>query len=233
MDTLQQNIQRLQELISRSAEDCGRPPDSVTLIAVSKTVSPEIITQAIVAGLKRFGENRIQEAEPKIMSLRHFSHVEWHMVGHLQSNKAKRAAEFFNVIHSLDSIKLAVKLNEACEELGKSVSVLLQVDLGEEETKFGAAPNQVREIVAAVADLKQLKLDGLMTVPPFFDEPELIRPYFSELRKLRDALEQEQPGCLGKGHLSMGMSNDFRVAIEEGSTLVRIGTAIFGARTYA
>jgi PLP dependent protein len=233
VNTLEQNIQRVQDQITRSAQDCGRPADTVTLIAVSKTVSTETISQAIFAGLKRFGENRIQEAEPKILSLRHFSDVEWHMVGHLQSNKAKRAAELFNVIHSLDSAKLAVKLNEACEDLGKTLSVLLQVDLGEEETKFGAARGQAREIVAAVANLRWLKLDGLMTVPPFFDDAELTRPYFSELREMSEAMEREQPGCLGKRHLSMGMSNDFRIAIQEGSTMVRIGTAIFGARSHA
>jgi pyridoxal phosphate enzyme (YggS family) len=233
VNTIEQNIQRVKEQIARSAQDCGRPSDSVTLIAVSKTYSAEIISQAISAGLERFGENRIQEAEPKILSLRHFSHIEWHMIGHLQSNKAKRAAESFDRVHSLDSVKLAVRLNEACADLGKTLSVLLQVDLGEEETKFGAVRSQVRDIVAEVANLKWLKLDGLMTIPPFFDDPELTRPYFSELRGLSESLEQEQPGCLGKRHLSMGMSNDFHVAIQEGSTMVRIGTAIFGVRSHA
>jgi len=233
VNDIEQNIQRVREQIGRSAQDCGRSLDSVTLIAVSKTFSAETISQAISAGLTRFGENRIQEAEPKILSLRHFPNIEWHMVGHLQSNKAKRAAEFFDVIHSLDSVKLAIKLNEACAESGKILSVLLQVDLGEEETKFGAVRSRVREIVAAAANLKWLKLDGLMTVPPFFDDPELTRPYFSELRELSEALERGQPGCLGKRHLSMGMSHDFQVAIQEGSTLVRIGTAIFGARGHA
>jgi len=233
VNIIEQNIQFVQKQIAGSAQDSGRSPDSVTLIPITKTFSREIISQAIAAGLKRFGENRIQEAEPKILSLRHLSDIEWHMVGHLQSNKAKRAAELFNVIHSLDSVKLAIKLNEACEYLGKTLSVLLQMDLGGEETKFGTPRDKAREIVAAIASMKWLKLDGLMTIPPYFDDPELTRPYFSELRELSAALEQEQPGCLGKRHLSMGMSHDFRVAIQEGSTMVRIGTAIFGARSHA
>lgn len=233
MNIIEQNIQFIQKQIAGSAQDSGRSPDSVTLIPITKTFSREIISQAIAAGLKRFGENRIQEAEPKILSLSHLSDIEWHMVGHLQSNKAKRAAELFNVIHSLDSVKLAIKLNEACEHLEKTLSVLLQMDLGEEETKFGIPRDKALEIVAATASMKWLKLDGLMTIPPYFDDPELTRPYFSELREFSAALEQEQPGCLGKRHLSMGMSHDFRVAIQEGSTMVRIGTAIFGARSHA
>jgi PLP dependent protein len=233
VNTIEQNIKRVQEQIAQCAQDCGRPADSVTLIAISKTFPTEIISQAISAGLTRFGENRIQEAEAKVISLRHSFTIEWHMVGHLQSNKARRAAELFDVIHSLDSVRLATKLNEACEDSGKTLSVLLQVDLGEEETKFGAARSQVCEIVAAAANMKSLKVDGLMTIPPFFDDPEMTRPYFSELRELSAALEQEQPGCLGKRHLSMGMSNDFQVAIREGSTMVRIGTAIFGVRSHA
>jgi len=233
VNIIEQNIQFIQKQIAGSAQDSGRSPDSVTLIPITKTFSREIISQAIAAGLKRFGENRIQEAEPKILSLSHLSDIEWHMVGHLQSNKAKRAAELFNVIHSLDSVKLAIKLNEACEHLEKTLSVLLQMDLGEEETKFGIPRDKALEIVAATASMKWLKLDGLMTIPPYFDDPELTRPYFSELREFSAALEQEQPGCLGKRHLSMGMSHDFRVAIQEGSTMVRIGTAIFGARSHA
>jgi PLP dependent protein len=230
MYTIEENIRHVQKQIAKCAEACGRTFDSVTLIAISKTFPAEIVTEAISAGLMRFGENRIQEAEPKIMHLRNSYKIEWHMVGHLQSNKTKRAAELFDVIHSVDSLKLAVKLNESCEDLGKTLSVLLQVDLGEEETKFGVSRGQVREIVSAIASMKWIKLDGLMTIPPFFDDPELTRPYFSELRELRFSLDQEQPGCLGEKHLSMGMSNDFQVAIQEGSTMVRIGTALFGTR---
>ncbi len=202
------------------------------LIAVTKTFPAQSILAALEAGQIRFGENRIQEAEPKIQALRGIPGLEWHLVGHLQSNKARRAAELFDVVHSLDSTKLAVRLSEACSAAGKVLRVLLQVDLGHEETKYGADPDEVRIIVAAVSGLEGIRLDGLMTIPPFFDDPEKARPYFSALRQLRDTLQSERMGCLGRGHLSMGMSHDFEVAIQEGATMVRVGTAIFGERTY-
>lgn len=205
----------------------------MTLVAVSKTFPPEAIERAVSAGQRSFGENRVQEAEPKIVALRRRHQLEWHLVGHLQSNKASRAAELFDFVHSLDSVKLAARFSHACQELGKSMSVLIQVDLGHEPTKFGADPSQVREILAAAPGLVGIRINGLMTLPPFFDDPEKARPYFIELRELRDQLEKEQAGCLGQGHLSMGMSHDFEVAIREGATMVRIGTAIFGERTYA
>jgi pyridoxal phosphate enzyme (YggS family) len=183
------------------------------------------------AGHLRFGENRVQEAEAKIHALRNTPGIEWHLVGHLQSNKARRAAELFDVVHSLDTEGLAEKLSEACARAGRRLTVLLQLDLGNEMTKFGAEPDQARRIIAAVSRLQGLKLDGLMTLPPFFEDQERVRPFFARLRKLRDVLETEQPGCLGRGHLSMGMSHDFEVAIQEGATIVRIGTAIFGSRS--
>jgi pyridoxal phosphate enzyme (YggS family) len=178
----------------------------------------------------KFGENRVQEAEGKIPYFREMLKLEWHLVGHLQSNKTRPAAELFDVVHSLDSVKLAAKLNQASLELGKTLSVLLQVDLGGEETKFGADPDHIREIVEAMPDFKGLRLDGLMTLPPFFEDPEQARPFFAKLRELRETIESEQPGCLGQCHLSMGMSHDFEAAIREGATIVRIGTAIFGSR---
>ena len=154
-------------------------------------------------------------------------------MGHLQSNKAKRAVQLFEVIQSVDSIKLAQKLSQSCVELEKSVSVLIQVNLGLEQTKFGARSEQVEEIVDQVARLPGLRLDGLMTIPPFFENPDQSRPFFAQLRELRDRIESAHPGSLGRKHLSMGMSHDFRVAIEEGATIVRIGTAIFGSREAA
>jgi PLP dependent protein len=213
-----------------AAASCGRSPDEILLLAISKTFPTEAITQAAEAGLRHFGENRVQEAEAKILHFRELLKLEWHLVGHLQSNKAKRAVELFDVIHSLDSTRLADKLDQASGELGKSLSVLLQVDLGKEETKFGADVNQVREIVEMASRLKNICLNGLMTIPPFFEYPEESRPFFAKLREIRDMLESEQPGCLGQKHLSMGMSHDFEVAIQEGATIVRIGTAIFGSR---
>jgi PLP dependent protein len=213
-----------------AAVSCGRSPDEILLLAISKTFPTEAISQAMEAGLHHFGENRVQEAESKILHFGELLKLEWHLVGHLQTNKAKRAAELFEVIQSLDSARLAIKLDQACGELGKSLSVLLQVDLGKEETKFGTDANQVKEIVAAVSRLKNIRLDGLMTIPPYFENPDESRSFFAELRDMRDTLESEQPGCLGKKHLSMGMSHDYEVAIQEGATIIRVGTAIFGSR---
>jgi pyridoxal phosphate enzyme (YggS family) len=230
MNTIACNIRLVREGIARAAASCGRSPDTIILLAISKTFSGEHISQAAAAGVQKFGENRVQEAEGKIPRFRGIPNLEWHLVGHLQSNKTRRAAELFDVVHSLDSVKLAAKLNQASLEVGKTLSVLLQVDLGGEETKFGADPDHAREIIAGMPDFKSIRLDGLMTIPPFFEDPEQARPYFARLFELREKLELEQPGCLGQRHLSMGMSHDFEAAIREGATIVRIGTAIFGSR---
>jgi PLP dependent protein len=231
MNSIAHNIQEIRERIANAAAGCGRSPGEIQLLAVSKTFPVESISHAIHAGLRQFGENRVQEAEGKILYFKETTTLQWHLVGHLQSNKARRAAELFDVIHSIDSLHLAQKLNEASREIGKTLSVLLQVDLGGEETKFGAEPGRIREIASAISGLKELRLDGLMTMPPYFEDPEKVRPYFAGLRELRETLESEQPGCLGQQHLSMGMSHDFEAAIQEGATIVRIGTAIFGLRT--
>lgn len=232
MIDIARNIQLIQERIEKAAAACGRPAGEIMLLPITKTHPVESISRAIAAGLRRFGENRVQEAESKIRQFSDTGNLEWHLVGHLQSNKARTAAALFDVVHSLDSIKLALKLNEAGLACNKILSVLLQVDLGQEATKFGADVDQVREIVAAVSELKGIKLNGLMTIPPFFDNAEQARPFFMRLRELSSILESEKPGCLGQRHLSMGMSHDFEVAIQEGSTIVRIGTAIFGERQY-
>jgi pyridoxal phosphate enzyme (YggS family) len=230
MTSISSNVRQVREEIHQAAAASGRNPEDVTLVAICKTFPVEAISEAVAAGLRIFGENRVQEAEPKIQALAPADGLEWHLVGHLQSNKAKRAVQLFEVIQSLDSIKLAQKLNQACVELGKSVSVLIQVNLGLEATKSGASREQVEEIVDQVASLPGLRLDGLMTIPPFFEDADRSRPFFAELRALRDRIESARPGCLGRKHLSMGMSHDFRPAIEEGATIVRVGTAIFGVR---
>jgi pyridoxal phosphate enzyme (YggS family) len=227
---IERNLRMVADRIAGVAESCGRPAKEVQLIAVSKTFPAQTIRTAAAAGQLRFGENRIQEAEPKIQALRRIPEIEWHLVGHLQSNKAKKAAELFEVIHSLDSVKIAIRLNEFCVMAGRVRRALVQVDLGHEATKSGADPGDVRDIIAAASGWKGIRLDGLMTIPPFFEDPEQTRPYFSALRQLRDTLQSEQRGCLGQGNLSMGMSHDFEVAIQEGATMVRIGTAIFGTR---
>lgn len=232
MTVIAENIRSIVQRISKAASACGRSADDVVLLAVSKNFPVESISRAVAAGLRRFGENRIQEAEGKIPSLMKFRGLEWHLVGHLQSNKARRAAQLFDVIHSLDSLKLAYRLDNASLEAGKVLSVLLQVNLEHEETKFGADRDQIRDLVEAVSKLKNLCLNGLMAIPPFFEDSEKARPYFAQLRELRDSLESEQPGCLGRQELSMGMTQDFETAIQEGATIVRIGTAIFGRRSY-
>ena len=230
MNSIALNIQSLRERITRAAVACGRSPGEIVLLAVSKTFPKESIIQAVDAGIRQFGENRVQEAEAKIPGFPENLNLEWHLIGHLQSNKARRAAELFDMIHSLDSVKLAARLNQACLDIGKTLPVLLQVDIGKEESKFGADPGQLRELAEAVSGFKGLRIDGLMTIPPFFEDTELVRPYFAKLREWKERLESEQPGCLGKQHLSMGMTHDFEIAIAEGATIVRVGTAIFGPR---
>jgi pyridoxal phosphate enzyme (YggS family) len=230
MNSIADNIQSIRKRITQAAVGCGRSPGDILLLAISKTFPVEAIAQAVQAGMYQFGENRVQEAENKIPCFKKASNLTWHLVGHLQSNKARRAAQLFDVVHSLDSIRLAERLNQASLEIGKTLSVLLQVDLGGEETKFGATPRRIREMASAISNLKGIRLDGLMTLPPYFEDPEKVRPFFAKLRELKEMLESEQPGCLGRQHLSMGMSHDFEAAISEGATIVRIGTAIFGLR---
>ena len=207
-----------------------RSPGEITLMAVSKTHPPELISEAIAAGVTDLGENRVQEADAKIPAVGRKAAL-WHLIGHLQSNKARRAVELFDVIHSLDSVKLARRLDSVCREINREVlPVLIQVDLGKEATKTGAAESEVPKIVEAIAQLPTLRLTGLMTLPPYFDDPENGRPFFRRLRELRDELRAQ--GAFGdqSGELSMGMTHDHQVAIEEGATIVRIGTAVFGTR---
>jgi len=231
MDGIADNIKLIRDRIAAAAHACGRQPEEITLVAVSKGFPAPCIHAAMAAGQFHFGENRIQEAESKIPGFHASPGLRWHMIGHLQSNKAQRAAELFDVIQSVDSVKLAQRLSQAAVSLGKMLSILIQVDLGHEETKFGAERREVADITSAILNLQGLRLDGLMTIPPFFEEPDQARPYFAALRELSLALAGEMPGCLGQGHLSMGMSHDFEVAIQEGATIVRIGTAIFGERS--
>lgn len=225
------SISTVYKRISHAAIRAGRDPEEVTLIAVTKTVTVHQIKEAMDAGLRTFGENRVQEAKAKIEELsagRTMPSVSWHLIGHLQKNKAKYAVRLFDLVHSLDSTGLAEELNSQAEKIGKVQEVLVEVKLSSEETKHGVARTELPELLKMVRTMEHLRLRGLMTVPPFFEHPEEARPYFRELRELRD-------GADAAGHplpeLSMGMSNDFEVAIEEGATMVRIGTAIFGERS--
>jgi hypothetical protein len=221
------NLARVREQIARAAERSARSADEITLVAVSKTFPAEAIRAAFDAGLRDFGENRLQEFEakqPKLADL----HAAWHFIGHLQSNKARRAAELFDRMDSLDSLALAQKLDSAAAEHGKRLPVLIEVHLGAESTKSGASEAELPALAENLAALAHLELCGLLTVPPYSADAENVRPYFRELRELRDRLSRRLRQPLPR--LSMGMSHDFEVAIEEGSTEIRIGTALFGER---
>ena len=218
--------------IESRARACNRSPEEITLIAISKTQPVNVLKQALESGITEFGENRVQEAESKIIEVGRRK-ARWHLVGHLQANKARRALSLFDVIHSLDSIDLAHRLDRLCAEEGREeLPVLIQVDLGHEDTKSGVSEAGLLELVKSLDECAKLRLRGLMTLPPFFDDPEQTRPFFRRLRELRDQLESQGRFPNGKGELSMGMTHDFEVAVEEGATMLRVGTAIFGERSF-
>ncbi|MBX3277557.1 MAG: YggS family pyridoxal phosphate-dependent enzyme [Acidobacteria bacterium] len=239
--------------ISAACLRSNRSTDEVTLVAVSKTVSVERIRSGISAGLRVFGENRVQEAGEKIAALAHYTaafgtereigcetgretgpetgcEIEWHLIGHLQSNKARRAVELFSTIHSIDGVKLAERIDRVAGELGRRVNVLVEVNLGGESSKAGLAEHEALPAIELIAKLPNLDLKGLMTVPPYLEPAERVRPFFRRLRELRD--EAHKCGIADERFqsLSMGMSHDFGIAVEEGATMVRIGTALFGPR---
>ena len=228
--SLAERLVRVRAQIAAAAEKCGRQAEEVTLIAISKTHPASAVKELIELGATDVGENRVQEAESKVHDVGR-EKVRWHLVGHLQANKARRAVNLFDVIHSIDSIDLARRLDRLCEEEGREkLPVLIQVDLGHEETKSGVDETALPQLVEGIRELSRLQLIGLMTLPPFFENAEDSRPFFRRLRELRDELGARGAFGDGKGELSMGMTHDFRVAIEEGATMVRIGTAIFGER---
>jgi len=226
------NVNTIRERISRAASRVGRSAESITLMAVSKTVEPERIKEAYAAGLRIFGENRVQEFESKSAALSELKDAEWRLIGHLQSNKAKKAAELFHAVDSVDSLRLVEKLNQAAAETGKKLEVLIEIKVGKEESKAGIPLDspELENLLLAAPKLENLQIRGLMTVPPFTENPEGARPYFRLLRDLRDQITARKLPGIAMDLLSMGMSHDFEVAIEEGSTCVRVGTAIFGTR---
>ena len=227
---LAERLTRVRARIAAAAERSSRAIAEVSLIAISKTHPSAVVSKLIELGATDIGENRVQEAEEKIVTVGR-DKARWHLVGHLQANKARRAVKLFDVIHSLDSIDLAQRFDRLCTEEGREkFPVLIQVDLGHEETKSGIDETELKQLVEEVGSLNRLQLIGLMTLPPFFDDPELNRPFFRKLRDLRDELAARGAFGEGKGELSMGMTHDFEVAIEEGATMVRVGTAIFGER---
>lgn len=228
-----QNIASIQERIASAARRSGRRPDEITLMAVSKTFPAESIRAAYDAGIRVFGENRLQEFSQKLTSVRDLHDAEWHMIGHLQSNKAAAAAELFNVVDSVDSLKVAEKLNASADRLGKQLGVLIEVNVGGEAAKSGLAldAGELEDILKAAPRLDHLEFRGLMTIPPFTADVQQARPFFRKLRGLRDQIAARHLPAVRMHLLSMGMSHDFEIAIEEGSTCVRVGTAIFGERT--
>ena len=230
--SISENLAAVCERVSISAHRVGRSPEDIALMAVSKTQPAERIREAYDAGQRLFGENRVQEFAGRIDSLRDLHAVEWHMIGHLQTNKAVKAAGLFGAIDSVNSLKLAEKLDTAARKLGKKLSVLIEINVGGEQAKSGVALGspEIEEILRAATRLESLSFQGLMTVPPFTDDPQDARHYFRKLRELRDTVASRRLPSVSMNVLSMGMSHDFEVAIEEGSTCVRVGTAIFGEK---
>jgi len=230
--SIAENIAGIRERMAAAAARVKRDTNAITLMAVTKTVEPERIRQAYEAGLRVFGENRVQEFGEKQEVLRDLRDAEWHLIGHLQSNKAKKAAESFQAVDSVDSLRLAEKLNEAARQLGRTLPVLIEIKVSEEESKAGIEMDspELEELLLGAAELGNLQVRGLMTVPPYTEDPEGARLYFRTLRDLRDKIALRKLPNVSMNVLSMGMSHDFEIAIEEGSTCVRVGSAIFGAR---
>ncbi len=233
--SISENIAVIRERIAVAARRAGQRPEEIALMAVSKTHPAERIREAYAAGLRLFGENRVQEFAGKAGALADLAGAEWHMIGHLQTNKAGKSAELFRAVDSVDSVKLAEKLDFAARSLSKRLSVLIEINVGGEAAKSGVAPDSgdLEELLLAAPRFEALQFRGLMTVPPFTDDPEQARPYFRRLRELRNAIAARKLSGIAMDVLSIGMSHDFEIAIEEGSTCVRVGTAIFGEREKA
>jgi pyridoxal phosphate enzyme (YggS family) len=225
MASIRENLLKVMERIEKAALRAGRDPGKIRLVAVSKTVEPARIQEAVDAGASILGENYVQEAQKKIEAMGR--PAAWHFIGHLQTNKAKVAVQLFDMIHSLDSIHLAEELSRRAGQAGRRLKVLIEVNLAREASKFGTDEEKLFALAKRAKELDHLSVEGLMTMPPYFDSPEESRPYFVELRTWKERMEREG---IPMKELSMGMSNDFEVAIEEGATYVRVGTAIFGAR---
>jgi pyridoxal phosphate enzyme (YggS family) len=230
MASIKENLRAVEERIKAAALKAGRDPGKVKLIAVSKVIEIPLIKEAIDAGHRLFGESKVQEAMEKIKELGR--DVQWHMIGHLQRNKVKYIFDLFDMVHSVDNLPLAQEIDKTGRKHERVMDVLVQVNISGEETKFGAEVSDARNMIREIASLSHVSVKGLMTIPPFFDDPEDSRPYFKRLIELRDEIDKEGIEGVFLKELSMGMSNDFEVAVEEGATMVRVGTAIFGPRRY-
>lgn len=228
MEDIRENIKRVRERISTAALQLGRNPEDILLIAVTKSIGVDRIKAGIESGLKIFGENRVQEAQWKISEVGH--DVQWHFISHLQTNKVRRAIELFDFIHSVDSLHLACEIEKRASIARICVPILLQVDLAGEETKFGFSKQGLLKALEQMAGFDHIQIQGLMTIPPWSEDPEDSRPYFRELKRLGEDIAARQIDGIHMVYLSMGMSQDFEVAIQEGANMIRIGTALFGAR---
>jgi hypothetical protein len=229
---ISERIARVKQRMEDAVKRARRGPATIALMGVTKTQPAEVIREAYQAGLRLFGENRVQEFQEKSELLGDLRGAEWHLIGHLQSNKSAKAAALFAAVDSVDSLRLAERLNEAAKNNARKLGILIEVNVGGEEAKSGVAPvsREFEEILRAAPELEWLEVRGLMTVPPFLQEPEDVRPYFRTLRGIRDEVAKRRLPSITMNELSMGMSHDFEIAIEEGSTCIRVGTAIFGAR---
>ena len=228
MVDIRANVKRVKERVAEAALRAGRDPSEITIVAVSKNFPVEAIEEAIEAGITDIGENRVQEAEAKFNRIGRV--VRWHMVGHLQRNKVKKALNIFDLIHSVDSVRLLEELEKRAAQRGEVVEVLVQVNTSGEETKFGLKPEEVEGFMEIAAQKEHVRVLGLMTIGPLVDDPEKARPCFAMLREIKERIEGMKLPNVEMRHLSMGMTNDFEVAIEEGADMVRIGRAIFGPR---
>ncbi len=228
MMTIKERLTQIREKIEKAAQKAGRAPEEIKLLGASKTQPPEKIREAFEAGLSLFGENYVQEAKKKKEALKDLP-ITWHLIGYLQRNKAKDAVKIFHMIETIDRKVIASELAKRVQKLGKTLPVLIEVNVGGEETKAGVLPEDLPFLIEHVLSLKELKLSGLMTIPPYREDPEEVRPFFARLRELRDEMQEKFPEADLK-ELSMGMSHDFHIAIEEGATIVRVGTALFGPR---
>ncbi|MFO7761200.1 MAG: YggS family pyridoxal phosphate-dependent enzyme [Thermodesulfobacteriota bacterium] len=231
MENIQKNLRSIQQRINKAAERSGHDPGSIRLVAVSKRHDSEAVQRALEAGQLVFGENYLQEAREKIEKIGPEPGLKWHFIGHLQSNKAKQAALLFDMIETVDRLKLAKALDRYAGEAGRKLSILVQINIGGEEQKAGVSPQEAEQLISNISEYPNLRIQGLMTMPPWRSDPEEVRPWFRKLRLMAEDFRSK--GCLAekdKLELSMGMSHDFETAIEEGATLVRVGTAIFGPR---
>ena len=226
MSDMGERIIDVRKRLARAAERCGRHPDAIALMAVSKNHGPDAVREASLAGLSLFGENRVQEAAAKIPECP--GHLHWHLIGHLQRNKVRYAVDLFECIQSVDSMRLLEAIHQACEQSGRHMQVFLEVNVSGESVKFGFKPEEVPAVLEKSSDLPRIEIAGLMTIPPLTEDPEGARPHFRRLREFRDRWQDDFGVSLPT--LSMGMSHDLEVAVEEGSNMIRIGTAIFGPR---